>query len=65
MSRDPEIRCRPTVYVSAVVRVSLDEKAYRGLYSTMQRCGWNHQEAARFLITETSRPVQTPIALSR
>ncbi|MES2463634.1 MAG: hypothetical protein V4671_23925 [Armatimonadota bacterium] len=65
MSRAPEIRRRPSVYVSAIVRVSLDEKSYRGLYNTMQACGWHHQEAARFLITETSRPVQTAIAIRR
>jgi hypothetical protein len=62
MSRDPEIRLLPLIYIVCQVTVALDDKAYTGLLRTMKQLGLNHQQAARHLITETAKPAQTPVA---
>jgi hypothetical protein len=63
MSRDPLIRLRPMIYITCQVTVCLDDKAYTGLLRTMYRLQLNHQQALRYLIKETGRPVQTTVAV--
>ncbi len=63
MSRDPEIRHLPLIYIVCEVTVALDDKAYTGLIQTMDRFNLNHQQAVRYLITLTAKPQQTPVSI--
>jgi hypothetical protein len=64
MNRDPLIRHLPMIYITCQVTVCLDDKAYTGLLRTMYRLKLNHQQAIRYLVTETGRPKQTAVAVT-